>query len=145
MIHIFNRSHYEDVLVTRVHGLIDDETAMQRMKAINNFEELLEKSSHTHILKFYLHISQEEQHERLQERIDNPKKHWKYDENDHKESNRWDQYMDVYADVFEHCNKVPWHIVPADQNWYKEYYIAQTLLNLMNGLEMKYPDLNKKE
>jgi PPK2 family polyphosphate:nucleotide phosphotransferase len=141
MIKIFNRSHYEDVLVTRVHNIIDDETAYKRMKAINDFEELLQVHNSTIILKFYLHISKEEQKERLDERVANPKKHWKYNENDLKESARWDDYRKVYEDCFQNCNKVPWTIVPSDQNWYKEFIIATTVHKALSGLNMKFPGL----
>ncbi|MEO5996956.1 MAG: PPK2 family polyphosphate kinase [Chitinophagaceae bacterium] len=142
MIQIFNRSHYEDILVTRVHKWCDDKTAGERMKAINNFESLLEDND-THILKFYLHISLEEQQERLNERIKNPSKQWKYNENDFKESKLWDIYMKMYEDCFEECNKVPWKIVPADQNWYKEFLIASTLRETLKGFDMQYPGIKK--
>jgi len=143
MLQIFNRSHYEDILVTRVHGWCDDDTAKKRMKAINEFEHLLQEHNNTHILKFYLHISQEEQQERLTERTKDPSKMWKYNEKDLEESKLWDKYMKVYQDCFEHCNNVPWIIVPADQNWYKEFLIASSLYDLLKGLDMKYPDLKK--
>src|SRR6185503_15617807 len=95
MLQIFNRSQYEDILVTRVHGWCDDDTAKKRMKAINEFEHLLQEHNNTHILKFYLHISQEEQQERLMERTKDPGKMWKYNENDFEESKLWDKYMKV--------------------------------------------------
>lgn len=141
MIQLFNRSHYEDVLITRVHKWCDDETAVKRMKAINDFEELLQEHSNTHILKFYLHISPEEQKERLTERMKDPSKMWKYNENDFEEAKLWDIYMKMYEDCFERCNKVPWTIVPSDQNWYKEYIIASQLHELLKGLHMQYPGL----
>lgn len=143
MIQIFNRSHYEDILVTRVHKWCDDETAMRRMKAINDFEELLIQHNNTHILKFYLHISAEEQNERLHERMKDPSKMWKYNEKDFDEAKLWDDYMKVYEECFENCNKVPWVIVPSDQNWYKEYIIANSLYQLLKGLDMQYPGLKK--
>jgi PPK2 family polyphosphate:nucleotide phosphotransferase len=143
MIHIFNRSHYEDILITRVHKWCDDKTAKQRMKAINNFEELLTLHNHTHILKFFLHISPKEQQERLKERITNPQKQWKYNENDFKEAKLWNIYMNMYEDCFEHCNKVPWIITPSDQNWYKEYVIASSLHQLLTSLNMQYPGIKK--
>jgi len=143
MIQIFNRSHYEDILVTRVHKLIDDKTAGKRMKAINDFEQLLQEHNSTTILKFYLHISPEEQEQRLRERISNPAKQWKYNEGDFKEAQLWNDYRAAYEDCFEHCNDVPWNIVPADQNWYKEYIIAHTLLKALEKLDMKYPGLKK--
>jgi PPK2 family polyphosphate:nucleotide phosphotransferase len=143
-IQVFNRSQYEDILVTRVHKWIDDKTARKRMKAINEFERLLKEHNDTHILKFYLHISPKEQKERLEERIRNPAKQWKYNENDFKEAELWDDYMAMYEDCFENCNDIPWIIVPADQNWYKEYVIATTLRDTLKDLKMQYPGLKKK-
>ena len=143
MIQIFNRSHYEDVLVTRVHNLCDDDGIKARMHAINNFEQLLHEHNRTHILKFYLHVSAEEQQLRLQERIANPAKQWKYNENDFKEAKLRKAYYKAYEDCFTHCNKIPWTIVPADQNWYKEYIIAQSLHNLLAQLKMQYPGLKQ--
>lgn len=143
VIQIFNRSHYEDILITRVHGWCDDETAKKRMKAINDFEHLLQEHNNTHILKFYLHISPEEQRERLMERMKDPGKMWKYNENDFEEAKLWDKYMKAYEDCFENCNKVPWTIVPADQNWYKEYVIASAIYSLLKDLDMKFPGLKK--
>lgn len=138
MIQVFNRSQYEDVLITRVKGWISEDTVRQRMQAINDFEKLLTQNG-THILKFYLHISPEEQQKRLQERISDVRKHWKYDESDFVEAKLWQQYMRAYEDCFEHCSDVPWHIVPADQNWYKEYYIARTVQQTLQGLNMQFP------
>ena len=142
MIQIFNRSHYEDILITRVHKWCDDKTAKLRMKAINDFEELL-KQNNTHILKFYLHISPEEQQLRLKERIEDPKKQWKYNEKDFEEAKLWKNYMNAYEDCFKNCSKVPWIITPSDQNWYKEFIIASRLNNLLKSLQMRYPGLKK--
>ncbi len=143
-IQIFNRSHYEDILVTRVHKWIDNKTARKRMQAINDFEKLLQEHNDTHILKFYLHISPKEQRERLEERIHNPAKQWKYNENDFEEAKLWDDYMEMYEDCFENCNDVPWTIVPTDQNWYKEYVMATIVRDTLKGLNMQYPGLKKK-
>lgn len=143
MIQVFNRSHYEDVLVTRVHKWCDDETAMKRMKAINDFEQLLTEHNNTHILKFYLHISQEEQHKRLEERMKDTTKQWKYNEKDFSESALWNEYMKMYEDCFEHCNDIPWIIVPADQNWYKEYLLVKTIHSTLKKMKMQYPGLKK--
>ncbi|HEV2481148.1 MAG TPA: PPK2 family polyphosphate kinase [Puia sp.] len=140
---IFNRSHYEDILITRVHSWIDDTTAQRRMDAINDFERLLTEHNDTHILKFYLHISQDEQKARLEERIKNPAKQWKYNEDDFKEARLWDNYMEVYEDCFQYCKEIPWTIVPADQNWYKEYLIATTVRDTLRSLKMQYPGLKK--
>jgi PPK2 family polyphosphate:nucleotide phosphotransferase len=143
MVQVFNRSHYEDILVTRVHKWCDDKTAQKRMKAINDFEELLQEHNSTHILKFYLHVSTEEQHVRLTERLKDPTKMWKYNEKDFEEAKLWDVYMQMYEDCFENCNNPAWTIVPSDQNWYKEYVIAKALRDLLRGLNMQYPGLKK--
>lgn len=139
-IQVFNRSHYESVLVTRVHQVIDDETAYKRMKSINDFESLLQEDNNTVILKFYLHVSHDKQLERLNERLSEPRKHWKANPKDFKEAELWDEYKKAYEDVFERCNKPDWIIVPADQNWYKEYVIATSLLEALSKLNMKYPE-----
>lgn len=143
MIQVFNRSHYEDILVTRVHKWCDDETAVKRMRAINEFEKLLQEHNNTHILKFYLHVSPEEQHERLSERMKDPAKMWKYNEKDFEEAKLWDIYMKMYEDCFNNCNNPEWTIVPSDQNWYKEYIIASKLHTLLKGLNMQFPGLKK--
>lgn len=144
MIQVFNRSHYEDILITRVHKWCTDDMAKKRMKAINDFEELLQTHNSTHILKFYLHISPEEQHQRLTERMSDPSKMWKYNEKDFEEAKLWDIYMQMYEDCFENCNKPAWTIVPSDQNWYKEYIITKALRDLLKSLDMKYPGLKKE-
>ncbi len=141
MIQIFNRSHYEDVLVTRVHSMIDDDVARKRMRAINDFEHLLIHHGNTKILKFYLHISPERQMERLVERTHDPRKMWKYNEKDFAEAKHNDRYHQYYEDVFEHCNEVPWQIIPADQNWYKEYLVAKKLCSTLRALDMQYPGM----
>lgn len=143
MIQIFNRSHYEDILITRVHKWCDDKTAKKRMKAINEWEDLLSKHNSTSILKFYLHVSPEEQQQRLSDRIKDPSKMWKYNANDFEEAKLWDIYMQMYEDCFENCSEIPWTIVPSDQNWYKEYIIASTLRDTLEGLKMQYPGLKK--
>ncbi|MEJ8816713.1 PPK2 family polyphosphate kinase [Lacibacter sp. H407] len=143
MIKIFNRSQYEDILVTRVHGWCDDATAVKRMKAINDFEELLVNHNNTKVLKFYLHVSPAEQQERLQERTHDPRKMWKYNEKDFAEAKLWKKYMKYYEDCFHYCNKVPWQIIPSDQNWYKEYLIAKTVYDTLKKLNMQYPGLKK--
>ena len=143
MIQIFNRSHYEDILITRVHKWCDDATAKKRIRAINDFEYLLQEHNNTHILKFFLHISHEEQQERLNERLKDPKKMWKYNKRDFEEAKFWDVYRQMYEECFEYCNNPPWIIVPSDQNWYKEYIIASALHELLTGLNMKYPGLNE--
>lgn len=143
MIRIFNRSHYEDILVTRVHKFIDDETAKKRIRAINDFEELLHQHNNTQILKFYLHVSEEEQKERLEERLKDPAKQWKYNEKDFAEAKLRKEYAKAYEDCFQQCNVLPWTIVPADQNWYKEYVVAKKLRDTLRALDMQFPGLKK--
>ncbi|RPE13917.1 polyphosphate kinase [Chitinophaga lutea] len=142
MIQVFNRSHYEDVLIQRVHNWIDVKTAYKRFNAINDFEKLLVQHNNTHILKFYLHVSAEAQWARLEERTKDPRKMWKYNEKDFAEAKLHKEYRKAYEDVFKYCNDVPWVIVPADHNWYKEYVIAKTVLDTLKSLKMKFPKLN---
>jgi PPK2 family polyphosphate:nucleotide phosphotransferase len=144
-IQIFNRSHYENVLVVRVRGQINDKTAHKRMKAMNDFERLLQEHNNTLILKFFLHVSKDEQTERLKERLTDERKHWKANPNDFKEAELWNEYMKAYEDCFERCNDIPWTIVPADQNWYKEYVITSLLVEKLKELKMKYPELKEEE
>lgn len=113
------------------------------MRAIADFERLLMEHNNTHILKFYLHVSPEEQQKRLQERIHLPNKQWKYNERDFEEAKLWNLYMKMYEDVFKTCNQPPWTITPSDQNWYKEYIIATQLRDTLIQLNMQYPGLKK--
>ena len=141
MIQIFNRSHYEDVLIQRVHHWIDEDTVHNRFRHINNFESLLEDNG-TRILKFFLHTSKEEQLIQLNERKSDPTKHWKHNPGDFEERKHWDAYMKAYEDVFAHCGTdVPWHIIPADDNWYKEYLVAKTVREALEGMDLFYPPL----
>jgi PPK2 family polyphosphate:nucleotide phosphotransferase len=143
MIHIFNRSHYEDVLIQKVHHWVDDKTIAKRYEHITNFEKLLTDSG-TQVLKFYLHISKKEQLERLQERMTMPSKKWKHNDDDFKERELWDDYRKAYESAFEHCSTAAeWQIVPSDQNWYKEYLIAKKVTETLEGLNMKYPGLKR--
>ena len=127
-IKIFNRSHYEDVLVVRVHNLVPEEVWRGRYEQINNFEKLLVDSS-TIILKFYLHISKEEQEKRLLEREQDPTKFWKLSVNDWKERELWDDYTRAYEDALNRCSReqAPWFIVPADRKWFRNLAVAETL------------------
>ncbi len=137
---IFNRSHYEDVLIQRVHNWIDEKTVKNRFDAINNFEKLLEQNG-TKIIKCYMHISPESQLERLEERKTNPQKMWKHKDQDWEERKLWKQYMNAYEDVFKNCNKVEWQIIPTDQNWYKEYLIALKVRDALKEMKLEYPKL----
>jgi polyphosphate kinase 2 (PPK2 family) len=137
---IFNRSHYEDILIQRVHGWIDEKRVAQRMKAINAFEELLQFDSNTHVFKFYMHISREEQEQQLRERIEDPEKYWKHNPGDWKEREHWDKYMAAYEYAINESS-IPWHICPVDKRWYRDYFIAKTLVDALEKLDMKYPAL----
>ncbi|CAN5442364.1 hypothetical protein BH11BAC1_BH11BAC1_22460 [soil metagenome] len=141
MICVFNRSHYEDVLVERVHHMVSNKVIKQRFDQINDFEKLLLETG-THVLKFYLHVSKAEQMKRLKERLSDPAKSWKYNEGDLKERKLWKSYMRAYEDVFENCSlHTPWYIIPADHNRYKEYMIAKRIVETLKGLNMKFPKL----
>ena len=142
MIQILNRSHYEDVVIQRVHEWVDMATIKKRYQHINAFENLV-KENNTVILKFYLHVSQKEQKERLEERLSNIRKMWKYNANDLEETKRWDEYMTAYEDAFNSCGPDnSWFIVPSDKNWYKEYLIAKSIVETLLKLEMQYPRIN---
>jgi len=141
MIGIFNRSHYEDVLIVRVNKLVPEETWRSRYSHINAFERLLVDSG-THILKFYLHISKDEQKKQLQERLDDPSKHWKFSIGDLPVRQQWDDYMRAYEDAFSHCNtaQAPWHIVPGNKRWYRTYVVAKTIAEALEAMPLSYPE-----
>lgn len=137
-IKVFNRSHYEDILVQRVHGWVDEERVKKRMEAINAFEELLQFDNGTTVLKFCLHISKTEQEKQLQERLDEPEKHWKHNDGDWKEREHWDEYMRCYSDAIN-WSRIPWTIVPVDERWYRDYVIAKKVCETMENLDLAYP------
>ena len=142
MIQIFNRSHYEDVLFPRVHESISMDEVKRRFTHINAWESLL-KESGTHIFKFFLHISPEEQKQRIDERLSNPEKRWKFRTSDLTEAKKTPSYLEAYEDIFDQCNKAAkWTIVPSDQNWYKDFIIASTIVEYLEGLKMQYPELS---
>ena len=138
MINIFVRSHYEDVLVPRVHEWISRKRTRNRIEAINAFEELLGSENATIVLKFYLHISQKEQKRQLQERIDNPAKQWKHNPADFKEAEHWDDYMLAYEDVINE-SAIPWHIVPVDKRWYRDYLMARIVCETLEKMKPRLP------
>jgi PPK2 family polyphosphate:nucleotide phosphotransferase len=141
MIGIFNRSHYEDVLVVRVHSLVPKDVWSQRFEQINQFEKHLAENGVT-ILKFFLHISKEEQKRRLQARLDDPSKHWKFALGDLKERALWDDYMNAYDDVVSQTSTkwAPWYVVPAERKWYRNLVIARVIVETLRGFDMKYPE-----
>ncbi len=142
---IFNRSHYEDVLVVRVHEIVPKAVWKARYEHINNFEKLLADTG-TIVLKFFLHISKDEQRERLQARLDNKEKLWKFDPNDLKERAHWDDYMVAYEDAIRNCSApyAPWHVIPADKKWYRNYVVAKTILAALEKIDYKLPELKFK-
>lgn len=140
MVQIFNRSHYEDILVPTVHETLDPKLIERRYDIINSFEQNLSDNG-TVILKFFLHISKKEQKERIKERLTIPHKMWKYDPADTGEEKYWDAYQETYEKIFEKCGKdFPWLIVPADQKWYRNYFIANEIVETLKSLKMKYPE-----
>jgi PPK2 family polyphosphate:nucleotide phosphotransferase len=140
---VFNRSHYEDVLVVRVHNLVSEKIWRKRYKQINEFERTLAATG-TVILKFFLHIDKGEQRKRLQERIDDPKKHWKFQHGDLEERKLWDDYMDAYADVLEKTSTkwAPWYVVPANAKWYRNLVVADVVTAALESLKMEYPKID---
>jgi PPK2 family polyphosphate:nucleotide phosphotransferase len=137
---IFIRSHYEDILVPSVEKFIPAEVIEKRYQLINDFEQLVEHNGTT-ILKFFLNVSPEVQLERLQERIDLKKKHWKHNDGDWETRKKFDQYMTVYQTIFERCNQIPWQSIPADANWQKLYFVSKTVLKALQDMDLKWPEL----
>lgn len=137
---IFNRSHYGDVLVVRIHNLVPKNQWEKRYSHINEFEKMLSDEG-IKILKFYLHISKKEQQKRLEQRIVNPTKHWKIDEADFEERKFWNRYMNSYQDVLEKCSTswAPWYIIPADKKWYRNLIVAKIITQTMEDMNLKFP------
>jgi len=135
---IFNRSHYEDVLVVRVKQLVEEAQWKKRYEHIRNFEQMLADEGTT-IVKIYLHISKEEQRERLQARIDNPDKHWKFEIGDLKERLVWDEYQLAFEEMLAETSTdaAPWYVIPANRKWYRNVVISQLLVNTLEGMAGK--------
>lgn len=137
---IFNRSHYEDVLITRVHGLVSDKTARRRFEQIREFEELLHENG-TAVLKFFLHISKAEQKERLEARIQDPDKRWKFNAGDLEERKLWDHYQTAFEDVLSATSveHAPWYIVPANRKWYRNLLVAHVVAETLEAMKLRRP------
>jgi PPK2 family polyphosphate:nucleotide phosphotransferase len=142
-IQIFIRSHYEDILVPSVEGYYPEDLLSRRYGLINDFEKLIQHNN-TRVLKFYLNVSLEAQEERLNERIQLRAKHWKHKDGDWKTREKYSDYLKVYERIFRECNEVPWHIVPADKNWQKLYYVANEVLKTLKNLELEWPELQSE-
>ena len=138
---IFNRSHYEDVLVVRVHNLVPEPVWKLRYQQINDFERMLVENG-TVVLKFFLHISKQEQKERLESRINDPSKHWKVNEADLVERSYWDDYMQAYEAVLQKCSTewAPWYIIPANKKWYRDLVISERIVETLEKLSLKFPE-----
>jgi PPK2 family polyphosphate:nucleotide phosphotransferase len=137
---VFNRSHYEDVLVARVHQLVPRKVWSKRYDAINAFERQLAESG-THILKFYLHITKDEQLARFRKRLDDPTRHWKISEADYIERAFWDDYIEAYQDALSQCSSrhAPWFVIPANRKWFRNLAISQIIADTLASLGMSFP------
>lgn len=137
---IFNRSHYEDVLVVRVHGLVDEDRIQKRLHHIREFERLLADEGTT-IVKFFLHLSKDEQKARLQDRLDKPDKHWKFSKGDLAERELWDDYQMAFTDMLANTSTeyAPWYVIPADRKWFRNLLVLRIVVELFEGLDMSYP------
>jgi PPK2 family polyphosphate:nucleotide phosphotransferase len=140
MIAIFNRSHYEDVLVPRVQGALSKAACARRYEHINRFEQMLHEEG-TIIRKFFLHISKKEQRERLQERLEDPRKNWKFDPADLVARRQWRGFQTAYDEAMRHCStqEAPWYIVPADRKWFRNWLISEVLVRTLEAMALKYP------
>lgn len=140
MIRIFNRSHYEDILMPSIQKTIPEALIEKRYAFINAFEQHL-LDNKTLVVKFFLHISHDEQKNRLQDRLNDPEKRWKYSADDHRSSKEWEAYSTVYERILNQCSpEIPWIIVPADDKWYRNYVVAATLVNQLRALKLAYPE-----
>ncbi len=137
---VFNRSHYEDVLVVKVHQLVHGKRLDRRYDAINAFERMLEDES-THVVKFFLWISRDEQKRRLQERLSDPEKNWKFSEADLQERGRWKDYIEAFNAALSRCSTAhaPWWIVPANRKWFRDWMVAKVLRHTLEGFDMSWP------
>jgi PPK2 family polyphosphate:nucleotide phosphotransferase len=140
---IFNRSHYEGVLIERVHGLVPRKTWIRRYKEIEHFEHLL-REDHTVILKFFLHIDKEEQKRRLEERLNDPSKQWKFSLPDLQERKFWAKYMKAYEDALQNTSKdsAPWYVVPANKKWFRDLIVASVIVERLEELGLEYPEVS---
>ena len=141
MIHVFNRSHYEDVLVVRVKGLVDEERWRSRYDSINDFERMLAREGTT-IVKFFLHISKDAQMDRFRERLEREDKHYKFSASDVRERRHWDDYQQAYEDMLNHTSTewAPWYMIPSDHKWYRNLVVARTVAGVLEGMDPRWPE-----
>jgi PPK2 family polyphosphate:nucleotide phosphotransferase len=138
---IFNRSHYEDVLVARVHKLVPKPIWSERYELINEFEKLLRRQNNTHVIKLFLHISKQEQLQRFKQRLDDPARNWKISESDYEERELWDDYVKAYEDVFAETStkRAPWYIIPSNHKWFRNLAVSQIVADTLGELRMRLP------
>lgn len=140
LVTIFNRSHYEDVLIARVRNLVPENIWKKRYEEINTFEKFATDNG-THILKFFLHIGKKEQLKRFWDRVNDSSKHWKISESDYTEREKWKEYQEAYEDALSKCSteKAPWYVIPADRKWFRNAIISQIVVDYLEGLKMQMP------
>lgn len=138
---VFNRSHYEDVLIVRVHGMVAKDVWEKRYDQINRFEHNLSDSG-TRIVKLFLHIDKQEQLRRFKARLDDPAKQWKISESDYSEREYWDAYQEAYEDAISNCSteRAPWYVIPANKKWFRNLAVSQILIETLESMHMRYPD-----
>ena len=138
---IFNRSHYDDVIEVHVHNLVPKNELTLRYRQINDFERYLSEN-HLTTLKFFLHISKDEQKKRLQERIEDPTKRWKISESDLQDRKYWDKYMESYEEALSRCSTpwAPWYVIPANLKWFRNWAVAQIIVNTLDRMKLKFPE-----
>jgi len=141
MIHVFNRSHYEDVLVVRVKGLVEEERWRSRYDSINDFERMLAREGTT-IIKFFLHISKDAQMDRFRERLEREDKHYKFSANDVRERRNWDAYQEAYEEALRHTSTdwAPWYMIPSDHKWFRNLLIARAVAGVLEGMNPQWPE-----
>ena len=140
---IFNRSHYEDVLIARVHRLVPKDVWRARYNQINSFEEMLSENG-VRILKFFLHISKDEQEKRFEERLNDAQKNWKASAADFAERRHWEEYQKAYEDAIAKCSTkaAPWHVIPANHKWFRNFAVSEVVIQTLEGLRMKFPEVS---
>jgi PPK2 family polyphosphate:nucleotide phosphotransferase len=143
---IFNRSHYEDVLIARVHQLVPPDVWERRYDEINHFEKILTESG-VHIVKFFLHISDGEQKKRFEARMEDPSKNWKISPSDFKEREYWNQYQDAYQDAIAKCSTkyAPWYVIPSDHKWFRNFAVGEILIQTLESFKMHYPKVDAQK
>jgi PPK2 family polyphosphate:nucleotide phosphotransferase len=143
---IFNRSHYEDVLIARVHQMVAPNVWKKRYNEINQFEEMLAENG-VHIIKFFLHISDGEQKKRFEERMEDPRKNWKISPSDFKEREYWNQYQDAYQDAIAKCSTkhAPWYVIPSDHKWFRNFAVGEIVVQTMESFKMHFPSFDPRQ